>query len=228
MPERTGHQPCSRGVSRNHSQSLACTRDGPRALRRRAFEITPRPARRRPRRVPRVVPRGRVHPRPPGTRFHLRAGELLGLGRRHLRGIHFAELPPSQAKFVTCVARCSARRGRRPARRLADLRPVGLGAARRPDRRAVYLPEGSGHAFMALEDHTVVSYLCSAPYAPGREHGIHPLDPAIGIDWPTTAGTGADSRRCSPPRTPPPHPGRDPRARRPPDVRRGAGLIIDS
>ena len=45
------------------------------------------------------------------------------------------------------------------------------------DRRAVYLPEGLGHAFMALEDHTVVNYLCSAPYAPGREHGIHPLDP---------------------------------------------------
>ena len=27
-------------------------------------------------------------------------------------------------------------------------------------------------------------YLCSTPYAPGREHGVHPLDPAIGIDWP--------------------------------------------
>ena len=48
------------------------------------------------------------------------------------------------------------------------------------DRRAVYLPEGLGHAFMALADGTVVNYLCSAPYAPGREHGIHPLDPAIG------------------------------------------------
>ncbi len=29
-----------------------------------------------------------------------------------------------------------------------------------------------------------VLYLCSAPYAPGREHGIHPLDPGLGIDWP--------------------------------------------
>ena len=55
------------------------------------------------------------------------------------------------------------------------------------ERRAVYLPEGLGHAFMALEDDTVVNYLCSAPYAPDREHGIHPLDPAIGISWPTTA-----------------------------------------
>ena len=35
-----------------------------------------------------------------------------------------------------------------------------------------------------------MNYLCSAPYAPGREHAIHPLDPAIGIDWPTTARDG--------------------------------------
>ena len=28
-------------------------------------------------------------------------------------------------------------------------------------------------------------YLCSTPYAPGREHGVHPLDPAMGIAWPT-------------------------------------------
>ena len=39
---------------------------------------------------------------------------------------------------------------------------------------------------MALEDHTVVNYLCSSPYDPGREHGIHPLDPEIGIEWPAS------------------------------------------
>ena len=70
------------------------------------------------------------------------------------------------------------------------------------DRRAIYLPEGLGHAFMALEDDTVVNYLCSAPYAPGREHGIHPLDPEIAH---RLADRGprrrARSRRCSPPRT---------------------------
>ena len=58
------------------------------------------------------------------------------------------------------------------------------------DRRAIYLPEGLGHAFLALEDHTIVSYLCSAPYAPGREHGVHPLDPALGIVWPSTGRDG--------------------------------------
>jgi dTDP-4-dehydrorhamnose 3,5-epimerase len=54
------------------------------------------------------------------------------------------------------------------------------------DRRAIYVPEGVGHAFMALEDQTVVTYLCSTPYAPGREHAVHPRDPEIGIAWPTT------------------------------------------
>ena len=52
------------------------------------------------------------------------------------------------------------------------------------DRRAVYVAEGLGHVFMALTDGAVISYLCSEGYAPAREHGVHPLDPAIGIDWP--------------------------------------------
>jgi dTDP-4-dehydrorhamnose 3,5-epimerase len=108
-----------------------------------------------------------------------------------LRGIHFAELPPSQAKWVTCL------RGS-VADVVVDIRvgsPTYGGWEAVPlddtDRRAVYLSEGLGHAFMALEEGSVVSYLCSAPYAPGREHGVHPLDPDIGIDWPTTGRDGA-------------------------------------
>ena len=112
-----------------------------------------------------------------------------------LRGIHFAQLPPSQAKFVTCVHGAALDV-------VVDLR-VGSPSFGQwdsvllddVDRRAIYLPEGVGHAFMALEDHTVITYLCSAPYAPGRGHGVHPLDPAIGIDWPTT---GRDGRPLAP------------------------------
>jgi 5-epimerase len=50
--------------------------------------------------------------------------------------------------------------------------------------RAIYLPEGVGHAFVALEDDTVISYLCSTGYNPAAEHGIHPLDPALALPWP--------------------------------------------
>jgi dTDP-4-dehydrorhamnose 3,5-epimerase len=59
------------------------------------------------------------------------------------------------------------------------------------DRRGIYLAEGLGHAFLSLEDDSTVLYLCSTGYAPGREHGIDPLDPAIGIEWPTTARDGS-------------------------------------
>ena len=51
-------------------------------------------------------------------------------------------------------------------------------------RRTVYLSEGLGHAFLALEDDSTVMYLCSAGYDPQREHTIDPLDPAIGVEWP--------------------------------------------
>ena len=53
------------------------------------------------------------------------------------------------------------------------------------DHHSVYLSEGLGHAFMALTDDATVVYLCSEGYAPQREHGIHPLDAELGIEWPS-------------------------------------------
>jgi dTDP-4-dehydrorhamnose 3,5-epimerase len=49
----------------------------------------------------------------------------------------------------------------------------------------VYVSEGLGHAFMALTDDAVVTYLCSTNYAPEREHGVNPLDETLRIPWPT-------------------------------------------
>ncbi|HEV2538042.1 MAG TPA: dTDP-4-dehydrorhamnose 3,5-epimerase [Streptosporangiaceae bacterium] len=101
-----------------------------------------------------------------------------------IRGIHFADVPPGQAKYVLCVSGAildvivdirvgSPGYGRWAAVRLDDA-----------ERRAVFLSQGLGHAFMALSDEATVIYLCSTAYAPGREHGVHPLDPDIGIAWP--------------------------------------------
>ncbi|MBF0686343.1 MAG: dTDP-4-dehydrorhamnose 3,5-epimerase family protein [Cellulomonas sp.] len=108
-----------------------------------------------------------------------------------LRGIHFADVPPGQAKYVTCAKGAvldvvvdirvgSPTFGRWDSVLLDDV-----------DRRAIYLGEGLGHAFVSLEDDSTVLYLCSSGYAPGREHGIHPLDAEIGITWPTTARDGS-------------------------------------
>jgi dTDP-4-dehydrorhamnose 3,5-epimerase len=56
-------------------------------------------------------------------------------------------------------------------------------------RKALYISEGLGHAFCALTDDATVGYLCSEPYSPTREHGIHPLDATLALPWPD--GTAA-------------------------------------
>jgi dTDP-4-dehydrorhamnose 3,5-epimerase len=107
-----------------------------------------------------------------------------------LRGIHFSDVPPGQAKYVTCPTGAVLDV-------VVDIR-VGSPTFGRwdsvllddTDRRGIYLAEGLGHAFMSLVDGSTVVYLCSTGYSPGREHGVHPLDPSIGITWPTTARDG--------------------------------------
>jgi dTDP-4-dehydrorhamnose 3,5-epimerase len=105
-----------------------------------------------------------------------------------IRGIHYADVPPGQSKYVTCVAGAILDvivdlRADSPS--FGEWEAVPLDAV---TRRAVFLAEGLGHAFTALTDGATAMYLCSTPYAPGREHGVHPLDPAIGIVWPTEEG----------------------------------------
>jgi dTDP-4-dehydrorhamnose 3,5-epimerase len=108
-----------------------------------------------------------------------------------LRGIHFADTPPGQTEYVTC-----------PKGAVLDvIVDIRVGSATfghwdsvlldDTDRRAIYLGEGLGHPFMALEDNPTVAYLCSTGHTPGREYGIHPLDPKEGIQWPTTARDGS-------------------------------------
>jgi dTDP-4-dehydrorhamnose 3,5-epimerase len=101
-----------------------------------------------------------------------------------LRGIHFAAVPPSQAKYVYCPQGAALDV-------IVDIRvgspTFGQWDAVRidsVDRRAVYVSEGLGHGFVALEDNTSVTYLCSTGYNPTGEFGVNPLDPAIGLPWP--------------------------------------------
>ncbi|UKY51789.1 dTDP-4-dehydrorhamnose 3,5-epimerase [Streptomyces inhibens] len=104
--------------------------------------------------------------------------------RGTLRGVHFADVPPSQAKYVKCVrgaildVTIDIRVGSPTYRRWE--------AVRLDDRnhRAVYLAEGLGHAFMALTDDATVVYLCTEGYAPERERDINPFDPDLAIEWP--------------------------------------------
>lgn len=101
-----------------------------------------------------------------------------------LRGIHLTLLPPGQAKYVYCPSGAvldvvvDTRVGSPTFGQWDAVRLDGV------DRRAVYLAEGLGHAFFTLEDRSMVTYLCSTTYSPGRDVGTHPLDPDLGLPWP--------------------------------------------
>ncbi|WP_440708503.1 dTDP-4-dehydrorhamnose 3,5-epimerase family protein [Herbiconiux sp. YIM B11900] len=105
-----------------------------------------------------------------------------------VRGIHFADIPPSQAKYVTATHGAvldfvidirvgSPTYGQWDSVLLDDV-----------DRRGIYLAEGLGHAFVALTDDATVSYLVTSTFAAEREHGINPLDPEIELRFPEEAG----------------------------------------
>ncbi|OBB67546.1 dTDP-4-dehydrorhamnose 3,5-epimerase [Mycobacterium sp. 852014-50255_SCH5639931] len=105
-----------------------------------------------------------------------------------LRGLHFAQVPPSQAKYVTCVSGSvfdvvvdirvgSPTFGQWDSVLLDDL-----------NHKTIYISEGLAHGFLALQDNSTVMYLCSAEYNPQREHTICPTDPTLAIDWPLVNG----------------------------------------
>ena len=101
-----------------------------------------------------------------------------------VRGIHFADVPVGQAKYVQCFSGAILDV-------VVDIR-VGSPTFGQWDaielnstsRKALYISEGLGHAFCALSDDATVGYLCSEPYSPTREHGIHPLDATLALPWP--------------------------------------------
>ena len=55
------------------------------------------------------------------------------------------------------------------------------------DFRAIYVSEGLGHCAIALEDDTVLAYLCSTEYDPDREKGVSPTDPELALPVPADA-----------------------------------------
>lgn len=120
-----------------------------------------------------------------GHRFPVAQTNHSRSARGVLRGLHFTATPPGQAKYVYC-ARGQALDA------VVDIR-VGSPTFGRWDLvkmdsesfRAVYIPDGLAHAFLALEDDTVMSYLVSSAYQAELEHAIDPLDPAIGLPWPS-------------------------------------------
>jgi dTDP-4-dehydrorhamnose 3,5-epimerase len=100
------------------------------------------------------------------------------------RGIHYADVPPGQAKYVTCVTGAildfvvDIRVGS-PTFGQWETVPISAN-----DRRAVLLDVGLGHAFLALEENTTVAYLVTDHFKPKSEHAINPLDAELALSFP--------------------------------------------
>lgn len=143
-----------------------------------------------------------------GFRFSAVQGNISRSSRGVVRGIHYADVPPGQAKFVLPVSGSIVDF-------IVDIRvgsptfgqwdSVTLHSER---REAVFHEPGLGHAFAALDDETTVMYLVTDFFRPDREHGINPLDPEIGLVFPagidpllsdkdTAAPTLAEARTAS-------------------------------
>jgi dTDP-4-dehydrorhamnose 3,5-epimerase len=101
--------------------------------------------------------------------------------RNVLRGVHGAAVPPGLAKLVTCVRGSmldfvvDVRTGSPTFGQWDMIVLNGHGNS------SVYVEEGLGHAFVALDDDTCVQYQLSELYRPQDVLTVHPLDPEIGL-----------------------------------------------
>jgi dTDP-4-dehydrorhamnose 3,5-epimerase len=100
-----------------------------------------------------------------------------------IRGIHWADVPPGQAKYVFCSKGA-----------IWDLvTDIRIGSPTfgqfdgdlisADNGKCLLIKEGLGHVFLSLEDDTVVNYLCSEPFSPTTEHSINPLDETLAIPF---------------------------------------------
>jgi dTDP-4-dehydrorhamnose 3,5-epimerase len=100
-----------------------------------------------------------------------------------LRGIHYSIAPRGQAKSITCITGSIKDV-------IVDIRPNSKSFGQwievtlnGDSGKAVFIGEGLGHGFLALEDNSAVAYLVSTPFSPKDEFEVNPLDPRIGIAW---------------------------------------------
>jgi dTDP-4-dehydrorhamnose 3,5-epimerase len=100
-----------------------------------------------------------------------------------LRGIHYSIGPRGQAKWITCVSGSIQDV-------IVDIRPESktfgtwIDVELKGDSgKSIFIGEGLGHGFLALEENTLVSYLVSTPYSPDHEFAINPIDEELKIEW---------------------------------------------
>jgi dTDP-4-dehydrorhamnose 3,5-epimerase len=118
-----------------------------------------------------------------GRDFGIEQANISLSSKGTLRGIHYSIAQRGQAKWITCVAGSIKDI-------IVDIRPDSKSFGqwievelRGDSGQAVFISEGLGHGFLALEDNTAVAYLVSTPFSPTNEYEINPLDQEIAINW---------------------------------------------
>lgn len=120
-------------------------------------------------------------------------------GQGVVRGIHWADVPPGQAKYVS-VAKGEI------IDFVVDLRTESPTFGKwlafnlsESNGAVVLIGNGLGHAFLSIREDTVVTYFCSEEYNPAAERTLNPLDARIGIPFMKFANSaGIESLSFSP------------------------------
>lgn len=119
-----------------------------------------------------------------GFQFSVAQANISRSARGVVRGIHYADVPPGQAKLVVPMSG-------RIIDYIVDIRvgspTFGQWVSEELDSAvhdAVLIEPGLGHAFVACDDNALVSYLVTDVYRPEREHGINPFDSDLGLEFP--------------------------------------------
>ena len=119
-----------------------------------------------------------------GRNLNIKQTNTSSSSKGSVRGIHYDLVPPSQAKLVQC------QRGsikdyvidiRVGSPTFGQFEEIELNEK---SASAVFIEEGLAHAFVALENQTVVTYFVTEKYNPEREKGINPFDKTLNVKWP--------------------------------------------
>ncbi len=100
-----------------------------------------------------------------------------------VRGFHWVDSEVGQAKFVTCTQGIIWDV-------LVDMRPDSKSFGKwdavfldSKEPSHLIISEGIAHGFIALENNSVVNYLCSSEYDPKNEKSFFPLDEDLNIPF---------------------------------------------
>ena len=119
-----------------------------------------------------------------GRNLNIKQTNTSSSSKGSVRGIHYALVPPSQAKLVQC------QRGsikdyvidiRVGSPTFGQFEEIELNEN---SASAVFIEEGLAHALVAMENQTVVTYFVTEKYNPEREKGINPFDKTLNVKWP--------------------------------------------